>query len=131
MLAPPKRLFRELARRVYGPRVANAKKQGFSVPVHTWLRGRARALVGDLLSPASISAVPVLDPGAVSRVRDRFLGGEQLGFEIWGLLVLVAWYRARIAKPPALAELGADGDARRGRGARGPRPATTLRRFEL
>ena len=63
LFAPSKRLFRELARGVFGPRVADAKKQGFSVPIHTWLRERprGRALVGDLLSRASLSAVPVLD----------------------------------------------------------------------
>lgn len=137
ILAAPKRLFRELARQVYGPRVANAKKQGFSIPVHTWLRGYARALVGDLLSRSSLDAVPVLDAVAVERVRDRFLGGEQLGFEIWGLLVLVAWYRARIAaRPPidttfgkAASSIGSDvttnlNEAQAVKG-------VTLRRFEL
>lgn len=124
LLAPPKRLFRELAARAFGPRVANAKKQGFSIPVHTWLR-EERALVGDLLSRASLSAVPVLDAPAVERVRDRFLGGEQLGFEIWGLLTLVQWYRARIASAPRL-EVASTTPAPQATGA-----ATALRRFEL
>jgi asparagine synthase (glutamine-hydrolysing) len=123
LLAPPKRLFRELARRAFGPRVSSAKKQGFSIPVHTWLRGRSRSLVGDLLSRASLRAVPVLDGPAVERVRDRFLSGEQLGFEIWGMLVLVAWYRARIAEAPRL-EATPSRTAHRA-------AATTLRRFEL
>lgn len=129
VLAPPKRLFRELAQQVYGPRVANAKKQGFSIPVHTWLRGHARALVGDLLCRSSLDSVPVLDPAATIRVRDRFLAGEQLGFEIWGLLVFVAWYRARIASRPNLetspGELGASSEA--ASSAQG----LTLRRFEV
>lgn len=122
LLAPPKRLFRELAARVFGPRVAKAKKQGFSIPVHTWLRGRSRSLVGDLLSRASLAAVPVLDGGAVERVRDRFLAGEQLGFEIWGLLTFVQWYRARIAAAPRLDSASASSP---------PRAGTILRRFEL
>lgn len=103
MLAPPKRLFRELARRVYGDKVADAKKQGFSIPVHKWLReGRGRALTGDLLSRSNLDRIPLFDAVAVERVRDRFLRGEQLGFEIWGLLVLASWYGARIARAPAL-----------------------------
>lgn len=120
MVAPPKRLFRELAQRVFGPRVSNAKKQGFSIPVHTWLRSRSRNLVGDLLSRASLAAVPVLDASAVEGVRDRFLAGEQLGFEIWGLLVLVAWYRARIADPPRIQARGSTA-----------RAVTILRQFEV
>jgi asparagine synthase (glutamine-hydrolysing) len=101
-LAPPKRLLRALADRIYGPRVSRAKKQGFSIPVHRWLRDHGRALVGDLLSRASVDRIASLDAGAVENVRDRFLGGEQLGFEIWGLLVLVAWHRARVARAPEL-----------------------------
>jgi hypothetical protein len=56
-----------------------------------------KALVMDLLSPASIRSLGFLDEAAVSRVRDRFMIElEPLGFEIWGLCVLVAWVRARL-----------------------------------
>lgn len=104
MLAKPKRLFRELARRRFGPAVADARKQGFSIPVHSWLREKHPAIVGDFLSRATLDKVPVLDAAAVEAVRDRFLAGEQLGFEVWGLCVFVAWYRSRIAAAPAKAD---------------------------
>jgi asparagine synthase (glutamine-hydrolysing) len=95
---PPKRLLRRVADEVFGPRVSRAKKQGFSIPVHAWLRGPARGLVEDLLAPQSIRRIGELDERAVGRVRDRLLvQGEPLGFEVWGLCVLVAWHRARIA----------------------------------
>jgi asparagine synthase (glutamine-hydrolysing) len=103
-LTPPKRLFRGLAHRIYGSRVSRAPKKGFSIPVHDWLRGAGRSMVGDVLSQASLDAVPVLDGGAVVGVRDRFFRGEQLGFEIWGLVVLVEWYRRRIARGPEVME---------------------------
>lgn len=94
---PPKRLLRTLADETFGPRVSRAKKQGFSIPVHAWLRGPMRALVMELLSPSSIRALGFLDEAEVSRVRDRhMIGLEPLGFELWGLCVLVAWYRARV-----------------------------------
>lgn len=94
----PKRLLRRVADEVLGPRVSRAKKQGFSIPVHAWLRGPGRGLVEDLLAPRSIRRIPELDERAVARVRDRLLAvGEPLGFEVWGLCVLVAWHRARIA----------------------------------
>jgi asparagine synthase (glutamine-hydrolysing) len=97
---PPKRLLRALADETFGPRVSAAKKQGFSIPVHAWLRGPMRELAMDLLSPSSILALGFLDEAEVSRVRDRhMIGKEPLGFELWGLCVLVAWHRARVASP--------------------------------
>ena len=43
--------------------------------------------------------VKELDEQGVIRARDRFLvEGEPLGFEVWGLCVLVAWHRARIGR---------------------------------
>jgi asparagine synthase (glutamine-hydrolysing) len=108
---PPKRLLRTLADQTFGPRVSRAKKQGFSIPVHAWLRGPMKDLVMDLLSPSSLRALPFLDEAAVSQVRDRFMlggggggGGEPLGFEVWGLCVLVAWHRARMVSSPILSK---------------------------
>jgi asparagine synthase (glutamine-hydrolysing) len=101
-LDKPKRLLRLLADETFGPRVSAAKKQGFSVPIHAWLRDRpqGRALVEAHLSASSLRDLPFLDGRAVGAVRDRLLAGEPLGFEVWGLLVLVAWVRARVLSPP-------------------------------
>ena len=49
-----KRILRALAERTYGVNLSRAKKQGFSIPVHEWLRGPARPLIDDLLSPSSL-----------------------------------------------------------------------------
>ena len=98
---PPKRVLRAVAARVYGPEIVNAKKQGFSIPVHDWLRGPARPLVDDLLSPDSIRSIPWIDAHSVADVTSAHLSNRaQLGFELWGLMVLVAWYRSRVAHRP-------------------------------
>ena len=95
---PTKRILRELAARRYGPRIAEAKKQGFSIPVHQWLRGPARDLVENLLSPHALADFELLDADAVLRAKALHASGRaELGFELWGLMVLVAWHRARIA----------------------------------
>jgi asparagine synthase (glutamine-hydrolysing) len=89
-----KRVLRELARRTYGVDVAGARKQGFSIPVHTWLRGPARPLVDDLLTPASLADIPILDARAIGAVVQAHMSGKRsYGFELWGLMVLVAWHR--------------------------------------
>jgi asparagine synthase (glutamine-hydrolysing) len=94
---PGKRVLRALAEKTYGVNLAGARKQGFSIPVHEWLRGPARPLVDDLLSPASLEAVPVLDGPAIARVTAQHLSGQRAyGWELWGLMVLVAWHRQQI-----------------------------------
>ena len=101
-----KYLLRELARRRLGPEIADAPKQGFSIPVHGWLRGPGRELIEDLLSTESLAQVTELDPVQVRRAVDDHLAARQsLGWEIWGLAVLVAWHRQYIQRAPALPSL--------------------------
>jgi asparagine synthase (glutamine-hydrolysing) len=96
-----KYILRRLAARSYGVVLANARKQGFSIPVHGWLRGPARDLAHELLSTRSLEALGVLDAAAVARVlTDHMSGRRSYGFELWGLMVLSAWHRARIASAP-------------------------------
>ncbi len=96
-----KRILRALAEHSYGAQVSRAKKQGFSIPVHEWLRGPARPLIDDLLSPASLSAVPELNATAVAGVlADHLSGRRAYGWELWGLMVLVAWHRQHIQRAP-------------------------------
>jgi asparagine synthetase B (glutamine-hydrolysing) len=92
-----KRVLRELAGRSYGVDISNARKQGFSVPIHAWLRGPARALAEELLSPSSLADVDVLDAGAVQRALHAHMDGRRSsGFELWGLMVFVAWHRQQL-----------------------------------
>jgi len=96
-------LLRALARRVYGPEIADRPKQGFSIPVHAWIRGPFVDMLSDLLSPASVERLGVLDPVVVQRLVEEHLSGRRsLGFELWGLAVLVSWHRARVQSRPAL-----------------------------
>ena len=98
-----KRVLRELAGRRYRIAVANAPKQGFSIPVHQWLREPARDLVQDLLSPASLAKLEFLHAPTVTRiVREHISAERSYGWEIWGLLVLVAWHRTRVGSVPSL-----------------------------
>jgi asparagine synthase (glutamine-hydrolysing) len=98
-----KHVLRELARRTYGVETTRAPKQGFSIPVHAWVRGPARDIIDDLLSPSSLRAVPELDGRAVSMAVDDHLSGRRsYGFEVWGLAVFVAWHRAFIQRAPSI-----------------------------
>ena len=93
-------LLRELCARHFGRAHAYAPKQGFSIPVHTWLRREGRSLMTQLLARDRVRAIGSLDDGAVWSVVERHLSGEAMGWELWGLMVLVAWYEERVARPP-------------------------------
>jgi asparagine synthase (glutamine-hydrolysing) len=101
LFGPGKRILRELAARTYGIDVSRSSKQGFSIPVHTWLRGPARPLAEDLLSPASLARVAPLNAAAVTSAWDDHVKGRRsYGFELWGLMVLVAWHREHLQGGP-------------------------------
>jgi asparagine synthase (glutamine-hydrolysing) len=97
-----KAFLRDRARDKFGPAIADRKKQGFSIPIHAWLREPEMAeLVRELLSPSSLARVGVLNEKRIGHILDlHFSGQRSYGFELWGLAVLVAWHRARIEQPP-------------------------------
>ncbi len=89
-----KRVLRTLAAERLGYDIAAAPKQGFSIPIHRWLRGPARPLVEDLLGNEALKALPWLDAPSIQAAKQRHMSGqEQRGFELWGLMVLSAWWR--------------------------------------
>lgn len=97
----PKRVLRRLVARRQDAETARARKQGFSIPVHRWLRGPLRPLAEELLSERRIEDLGVLRASAVSEaMRSHMDGRAQLGFELWGLMVLSEWYRVRVATRP-------------------------------
>lgn len=94
-----KAVLRTLAERRFGSVTARAPKQGFGIPLHQWLRGPARPLMEDLLGMESLRAIPLLDANVIAGAKARHLSGRaQLGYEMWGLMVLVAWHRIRMVR---------------------------------
>ena len=55
-LRETKRILRASQKNRLPSDILNRPKQGFGVPVRSWLRGPARDLMEDLVSPATISA---------------------------------------------------------------------------
>lgn len=92
---------RATAYKIYGKNIANSPKQGFSIPIHQWIRGPMAEIIRDLLSPASINQIGILNSKHVDKVvADHFSGYRSYGFELWGLAVLMAWYRLRVDQAP-------------------------------
>jgi len=85
------------------PETIRRKKQGFSIPVHQWLRTRLRPIVCDALSPRRTEDMGLFRPAAIQQLlSDHFEGRRNNGFEIWGLLILSLWHDQFIRNFPPL-----------------------------
>ncbi|MBM4048714.1 MAG: asparagine synthetase B, partial [Planctomycetes bacterium] len=85
------------------PETIRRKKQGFSIPVHQWLRTRLRPIVCDALSPRRTEDMGLFRPAAIQQLlSDHFEGRRNNGFEIWGLLILSLWHEQFIRNFPPL-----------------------------
>jgi asparagine synthase (glutamine-hydrolysing) len=105
----PKALLRKLAARIFPKQISAAKKQGFSIPVHAWLRHEMRETLEVFLSPERLAAMRFLDADAVLARKNRHLAGKaDLGFELWGLMALSAWWRHHARKGAAFTEKRTD-----------------------
>lgn len=94
-----KNILRKLTEVKFGAKIANAKKQGFSIPINDWLRGDAKGLMTDILSEDSLKKIPFLNTHFVHQIMREHLNGQrQYGFELWGLMVFVIWQKQQIVE---------------------------------
>jgi asparagine synthase (glutamine-hydrolysing) len=97
----PKRILRALAARVFPKEISAAKKQGFSVPIHQWLRKEMRAVLEVVLSKEALARMPFIDPDAVAARKVQHVSGTaDLGFELWGVMVLSTWWSHHASRLP-------------------------------
>lgn len=67
-------------------------KQGFEIPVDSWLRGPLRERVAGAVLGAGSPVAGLLDPTTVARLwREHQSGIGRHGAVLWSLLVLAAW----------------------------------------
>jgi len=88
-----KHILRESFRNLLPPPIAAKKKQGFNLPVGTWLKKDLAPLCREFLSPAKIRQNGFFDEKAVSALLSRHDGGGT-SFEriILSILMLQMWW---------------------------------------
>jgi asparagine synthase (glutamine-hydrolysing) len=69
-------------------------KQGFDVPLASWLRGELRELAFDVLTDATARRRGLFRPAVVSDLLHRHIAGADHSIRLWTLLQLELWYRA-------------------------------------
>jgi asparagine synthase (glutamine-hydrolysing) len=88
--------------------VIRRSKVGFDIPAHEWLRGPLRALLLDTLGSVGSEHSQFFRQSGIEAAVNRHLNRrENLGYHLWGLLVLFLWMkRWRIQTAPRAAQLG-------------------------
>lgn len=75
-----------------GPEFVYRPKTGFQMPLQGWFRGSLRHLVGERLLDRHSPLADLCRPEAVANLARRFFQGQQdLGEDLWRLLVLSEW----------------------------------------
>ena len=94
-----KRLLRRAYARDLPPEVLRRGKQGFSMPMKTWLRREWNGLMHELLAESELRATGLFEPAAVARlVREHEEGRANHSHLLWGLMVFQLW-RQRFVLP--------------------------------
>jgi asparagine synthase (glutamine-hydrolysing) len=91
-----KRVLRELLFRHVPRELVERPKQGFAVPLDTWLRGRLKDWAASLLDPALLRRQGYLDAEAVGRCWTEHQKGERdWQYALWDVLMFQAWLDAQ------------------------------------
>jgi len=90
-----KYLLRKVARGLLPQPILDRPKKGFPVPMGAWIRGGARDMCHDLLSPATVRQRGLLAPEAVAALLEEHdRGSADHGPVLWALMSVELWHRA-------------------------------------
>ncbi|MGH9688852.1 MAG: asparagine synthase (glutamine-hydrolyzing), partial [Candidatus Acidiferrales bacterium] len=83
--------------------VLNRKKTGLDIPAHEWLRGPLRPLLSDALAGSSEYS-DLFNTGEIQSCVSRHMERrENLGYHLWGLMILFLWmkrWRIQLRRSP-------------------------------
>lgn len=92
--ARQKFLLKELMKHKLPQSILRRKKVGFDIPAHEWLRGPLRNLLVDTLNAGLSAHAGLFEPNAIrSYLRFHMDRRANLGYHLWGLLILFLWMR--------------------------------------
>jgi asparagine synthase (glutamine-hydrolysing) len=87
-------LLKELMRDKLPPSVLQRKKIGFDIPAHDWLRGPLRSLMTDVLLDGSSESASLFRREVIETyVRQHLERQVNMGYHLWGLMVLFLWMK--------------------------------------
>jgi asparagine synthase (glutamine-hydrolysing) len=88
-----KRLLRKALEPLVAPDILSARKQGFSLPVASWLRGELEPYAREVLSPAATARRGIFRPDVPTQLLDDHVSGRRNNWkQLWTLLAFSVWY---------------------------------------
>ena len=73
--------------------ILNRRKEGFSIPIKSWMKEELRPMMLDFLSPQALQRTGCFEPGHVERlVREHLEGRENHSHRLWALLMFQMWH---------------------------------------
>jgi asparagine synthase (glutamine-hydrolysing) len=87
-------ILRNLMRAKLAPAILNRKKIGFDIPTHDWFRGPLRPLLEEAVAFAAAEHGEFFQiPRIEAHVRAHLDRRANLGYHLWGLMMLFFWMR--------------------------------------
>jgi asparagine synthase (glutamine-hydrolysing) len=87
-------LLKELMKDKLPRRIVRRPKMGFDIPAHDWFRGVLKPLLLDTLDEQSVQATGLFRWEGIERlIQSHLERRENLGYHLWGLLILFLWIK--------------------------------------
>jgi asparagine synthase (glutamine-hydrolysing) len=96
-------LLKELMAGLLPPAILHRQKVGFDIPAHEWLRGPLRSLLLDTVRPAAGRAAIFNDQAIGAYVTSHLERRVNVGYHLWGLMILLLWMDKWHIQPPSSA----------------------------
>jgi asparagine synthase (glutamine-hydrolysing) len=95
-------LLKELMKDKLPPAVLTRKKTGLDIPAHEWFRGPLRPLLQDALNDLPLHDGLFRADAINTLLRDHIERRSNLGYHLWGLMILFLWMRKWKIQTPQL-----------------------------
>ena len=88
-----KKLLKKILKRDLPPQIIGRKKQGFMIPVGTWMKHELRSMFEDCFAPKKLARQAIFDPVQVNHLFQAHISGKvRKTNQLWGLFVFQLWY---------------------------------------
>lgn len=93
-------ILREVMKDKLPASILHRKKEGFDIPAHHWFRGPLKQMLRDVVNERAVRDLGLFQWPEIERLFDaHFNRRANLGYHLWGLLVLFLWIRKWQIRP--------------------------------
>jgi asparagine synthase (glutamine-hydrolysing) len=97
-----KNLLRKVLHRYVPTKLIERPKQGFGIPLDSWLRGRLRDWAEDLLSENRLNSQGYFHAKPIRQCWASHVKGERnFGYRLWSVLMFQSWFEKQLQRLPA------------------------------